>query len=734
MSSLVFLVIFVSLIGLGLTLSILFFIRRSHRDLKPAAGTEDRSLLKQARAAKEKGQYTVAGEIYERLGKLPEAIGMYERAKLYHHIARLYERRSQWENAAEMYERSQNYDKAARCHQQSQNYVKAGQLFQGLGNTRLAAEMYEKGEYYLDAARLYEQEDQFQKAGDMYVILKKYKEAAQQFEKYYSMMKKGRLSDEERSRLSSYARHSGDLYLQAKDLPAAAKIYAEADLAPEAAEAFLRIGDISKAGEFAQRLPDPTRVMEIYEKNGQLAIGLEIAAAMHLRENRPQDAAKLWERAGHLRKAAEALEQGQQFKKAAALYNQLGETQKAASLLETAGEFYEAALLYQRLGHHDETLRLLERAAPTSPSRAEVLLMIGRIHLQQGHLESARDVYRQLVDELPASPADLTPYYELALVIERLGDTKEAISLYEKITRSDPNYRDAKTRHDRLLTPQPTSETDEAKPFSSPDSSAPVLLNRYRLLRRIGQGGCGVVHEGSDLVLNRTVAVKILSGSIEDSVGRLEDFLREARTAAILNHSNIVTIYDTGQSGPHYFIVMEYVNGITIKKLLEDRPDLPLSEVLALTKQACRGLEYAHRKGIVHRDIKPGNILVDEEGNVKITDFGLARFISDTSDENLMKGTPLYMSPEQIQRLRLDHRTDIYSLGCMLYRMVCRRPPFTEGNITQHHVNSPPPPPATFNPAIPGALNRLILKCLEKEPQQRYPDVASLLRDLETIA
>ncbi len=707
--------------------------RRSGVEQKPAASPQDTSLFKKAQAAKERGQYADAGEIYERLGLLPDAIGMYKKAGLYHHTARLYERQRQWGEAAAMYELNQNYEKAARCYQQSYNYVKAAQLFQTLGKRRLAAEMYEKGKGYLEAARLYEQDDQPLKAGEMYVALKEYGQAAQQFEKFYHQMQKEHLSPEDKEFLTGYARRSGELYLQSNNIHAAAKIYAEADLAQEAAAAYLRAGDVSKANEFAQRLSDPARVLEIYEKNGQLTRGLEIAAAIHLRGNRPLEAAKLWERAGNPRKAAEALEQGQRFKEAARLYEKLQETQKAVSLLEKAGEFYEAALLHQRLGQLEETFRLLERVAKDSPLRAEALLMMGRIRLQQGRLEQAHEVYQQLVAELPTSPTDLTPYYELALVTERLGDTEEAIKLYAKILQSDPHYRDAKTRHDRLLKPEAAAELTEAKSSETKDVPIPVLSSRYRLVRLIGQGGSGVVHEALDLVLNRTVAVKLLSESIGDNLSRIEDFLREARTAAILNHPNIVTIHDTGQSGPKYFIVMEYVDGESLKNLLETRSTLPLSEILNLAKQTCLGLDYAHRKGILHRDIKPGNILVDREGVVKITDFGLARFTTETSQETVVRGTPFYMSPEHIQGLQTDRRSDIYSFGCMLYRMVAKRPPFTQGDIYQHHLSSPPASPSTVNPEIPEALNQLILKCLEKDRQQRYPDVASLLRDLEKI-
>ena len=737
MSSIIFWSILAAVIGSIVMVGFLIFKHRSSVEQKSAAATQDPALLKKAQAAKQKGEYALAGEIYEQSGQLQEAIGMYKMAGLYHHTARLYERQRQWGDAAAMYELNKNYEKAARCYQQSYNFVKAAQLLLTLGKRRLAAEMYEKGKSCIEAARLYEQDGQFQKAGEMYATAKKYDLAAQQFEKFYRETKKEHFSQEDKEFLTGYARRSGGLYLQANNLDAAAKIYGEAELAAEAIGAYLRLGDFTKATEFARRLSNPVQVIELYEKNDQLTMGLEIAAQIHLRENRPLEAAKLWERAGNLRAAAETLEQGRRFKEAAQLYERLKETQKAISLLETAGEFFDAAMLCQRLGQLEETFRLLEQVAQDSPLRAEALLMMGRIRLQQGLLKDARGVYQKLIGELPTSSTDLTPYYELALVTERLGDRKEAISLYEKILRCDPHYRDVRSRSERLLKPPPDLEqTQGSKPSeSSKDIPILVLSNRYRLLRLIGQGGNGFVHEALDLVLNRTVAVKLLSQSTGDSLNELEDFLREARTAAILNHPNIVTIHDTGQSDQKYFIVMEYVNGESLKGFLEARTALlQLSQILNLAKQACLGLDYAHRKGILHRDIKPGNLLVDREGIVKITDFGLARFSTETTRESIVKGTPFYMSPEQIQGLNTDPRSDIYALGCTLYRMVAKTPPFTQGNILQQHLSSQPAPPSTLNPEIPGALDRLILKCLEKDRDQRYSDVASLLRDLEKIS
>jgi tetratricopeptide (TPR) repeat protein len=738
MSSSIFWTVLVGLSGLILAAALFVFRRRSSLSPQPAsigATPQNQPELKKAQSAKDRGQYAEAGELYEGQGQIQEAIGMYKKAGLYHHTARLYEKQRQWADAGAMYELNQNYEKAGRCYQQANNFVKAAQVFLRIGKKRLAAETYERGRCYREAAHIYEQEDQLQKAGEMYANLKEYGQAAQLFDKFYRQMKKEHLSVEEKEFLTGYAKRSGEFYLRSNNVQAAAKIYAEADLIPEAVSAYLQAGDTPKADQLALRLSDAGKVMEIYEKNGQKEKGPEIAAAIYQKENRPLEAAKLWERTGNLQKTAEALEQGQRFKEAAVVYEKLKDTSKAVALLEKAGELYEAAVLCQRLGRLDDAFGLFGQIAPESPLRAEALLMRGRISLQQGRLEQAREVYRQLVSSTSPS-ADLTPWYELALVTERLGDTKEAISLYEQILRNDAQYRDVKSRHTRLSNPpvRASSETTQITPPESSKGAEPVLANRYRLVRLVGRGGSGAVHEALDLVLNRTVAVKLLSEATGDNLKQIEDFLREARTAAILNHPNIVTIHDTGQAGSKYFIVMEYVDGESLKSHLETRLSLSLSDLLGLAKQACVGLDYAHRKGILHRDIKPGNLLVDREGTVKITDFGLARSAAEASHDTVVKGTPFYMSPEQIQGLKSDFRSDIYSFGCMLYRMIVKRPPFTQGDIYQQHLNSLPIPPSTVNPEIPEALNRIILKCLEKDREKRYPDVASLLRELQMVS
>jgi serine/threonine-protein kinase len=197
--------------------------------------------------------------------------------------------------------------------------------------------------------------------------------------------------------------------------------------------------------------------------------------------------------------------------------------------------------------------------------------------------------------------------------------------------------------------------------------------------------------------------------------------MTEARLAAAINHPNIVTIYDTGRDEEGVFITMEFVEGVSLKDLLDKAQMISVRDFLDISKQICQGLDFAHSRNIIHRDIKPANIMVNKEKGIKIMDFGLAKILTDTMmDKTSVKGTPLYMAPEQILGGKVDHRADIYSLGCTFYRMVSGRPPFIEGDVYYHHLHTAPPLPSTLNPTLPEQLDRLIMKCLAKDKSKRY--------------
>ena len=255
----------------------------------------------------------------------------------------------------------------------------------------------------------------------------------------------------------------------------------------------------------------------------------------------------------------------------------------------------------------------------------------------------------------------------------------------------------------------------------------PSLLNdRYQLQETLGTGGMAVVYKARDLMLERSVAVKVLREDFSKDPAFRERFRQEARAAANLSHPNIVTVHDFGLDQGHLFIVMEYMPGTDLKSLIKQKERFTVSEALELMIQACGGIGYAHRAGLVHCDVKPHNMLVTPEGRLKVTDFGIARALSTISPDehsDVVWGSPHYFSPEQAAGRPPSPASDVYSLGVILYEMVTGRLPFVASDATElarMHREDKPVAPRYYNSSIPSALEEIILKVLSKEPSSRY--------------
>src|SRR5262245_31747060 len=263
-------------------------------------------------------------------------------------------------------------------------------------------------------------------------------------------------------------------------------------------------------------------------------------------------------------------------------------------------------------------------------------------------------------------------------------------------------------------------------------------LGRYAIQSELGRGAMGVVYKATDTALERTVAVKTVNMALErEGAEKYEArFYQEARAAGSLNHPNIVTVYDVGKEGNVVFMAMEFIEGDELRSLLAAGRPLPVSQAVSVAAQVAEGLAYAHEHGVVHRDIKPANIMVLRDGPVKITDFGIARMRA-SSDEltqsGMMLGSPKYMSPEQVIGKRADHRSDIFSLGVILYEMLTGAAPFSGENVTAlmyQIVNFAPPVPSAVNPAVPELLNFIAAKMLAKPLEERYQTAQELANDL----
>lgn len=281
--------------------------------------------------------------------------------------------------------------------------------------------------------------------------------------------------------------------------------------------------------------------------------------------------------------------------------------------------------------------------------------------------------------------------------------------------------------------------------FIEQDESLIVLRSLQRILagefdveREIGRGAMAIVYKATELELDRRVALKVLPPSAPVSKAVAERFKREARLAASLDHANIIPVYRVGQAGSTYYIAMKYVDGRGLDEILEAQGPLPIAVVLNVLKAATSALAYAHAQGIVHRDVKGGNIMVDREGRVMVADFGIARAMEDASltATGSVVGTPFYMSPEQCAARRIGPQSDQYSLGVVAFQMLTGFVPFnaeTLPGIMHHHFYSPPPDLAASRGGIPPALLTIINRVLSKKPDQRYGTTDAMLEALEAV-
>jgi len=378
-----------------------------------------------------------------------------------------------------------------------------------------------------------------------------------------------------------------------------------------------------------------------------------------------------------------------------------------------------------------------EVATSASPETDRLLAMT---FYKEGMLDMAFDKLRLV----PVDDEVKKTLYAIGLDYEKKKQFTKAVAVYEYIEAHDSQFRDIQQRKKNLLT---SSETmvlgDSVSGDRIPDQEARSIgtLGRYEIIKQIGKGAMGRVYLGKDPRINRTTAIKAFQFSDDfepEEVQKMKDtFFREAESAGTLSHPNIVTIYDAGEEEGLAYIAMEYLKGESLEKFVKKETLLPVRKVIDYVADVADALHYAHQKGIVHRDIKPANVMLLSNGKVKITDFGIARITATSQTQTgVVKGTPFYMSPEQFSGEKVDGRSDIFSLGVMLFQLLTGNLPFsgkTPIELMQKIMKEPHPDPRQFKPKTIAPLIKIIDKALEKDRDKRYQDASQMAAHLREL-
>jgi serine/threonine-protein kinase len=365
--------------------------------------------------------------------------------------------------------------------------------------------------------------------------------------------------------------------------------------------------------------------------------------------------------------------------------------------------------------------------------------MLGLSFQGQGMLDLAFEKFRKC----PIDESMKEILYNLALDYERKRQFNKAVNVYEHIATVDPKYRDIQ---DRMKILRRAGEAMQMPLKTGKEGTLIVeglpqrpTLGRYEIIKELGRGAMGVVYLAKDPKINRTVAIKTieLGGDLEQAERQhiITRFYREAEAAGKLSHPNIIKVYDAGEEEDLAYLAIEYLEGEDLKKYCVKGNLLPLEKAIEVVMKVADALAYAHSQGVVHRDIKPANIMLLKNGDVRVTDFGIARISGSTATQTgTVLGTPSYMSPEQIAGKRVDGRSDIFSLGVVLYELLTGKKPFESESITTlmyKITNEKHEDPRKYNPAIPESCVKIIDKALEKLPENRYQSASAMANDLK---
>jgi tetratricopeptide (TPR) repeat protein len=628
---------------------------------------------------------------------IDETVRRHIEAENYKEAAELRLRQGQIQSALALFQNAGDLAKVAQCYLRLKKPVQAGEAYRELGRLAEAAHYFEAAGQWADAA-------------DCLHRLGCNREAAELYERA--------------DQLDSAA----EILNSIGDAESAARLYARASMGGEAAEALLEARGrtpavLRRAAELFQAAGAIERAAECWTDAGELRRAAELfeeaeeyerAADVYARDNAWSLAAVAYEKAGSLEKARDSYTRG-------------GNRMRAARVDLSLGHHLEAARSFYELGSYERAIEVLQAIPEDSEEHRPACYLLGRVFNEKGLFERARDTLSAVRPATPSSKEDLQLLELLADSLERSGDSMGALDLLEEIAEAEEGFGGVAARIERL---------QERVWGASTESASAYHTERYDLREEVGRGGMGIVYRAWDKELERPVAIKFLPGQFASDAAALKMFRQEARSAASMNHPNIVHIYDVAVIAAQPCIVMEYVQGRTVRELMRlpdsrDKQPLRAVRVAEIAREICHALSFAHTQNVVHRDIKPSNMLIAADGRAKLMDFGISRAVEAGGEGvNQAKGTPQYMPPEQILGHELDGRADLYALGISMFEMSTGQRPFGGESVVDQQLHLKLPDPLSYAPDLPEVLVEVIRKACEKDPANRYDsanDMAEVL-------
>ncbi|MFN7951320.1 MAG: protein kinase [bacterium] len=656
------------------------------------------SYEKEGRRLAKQGEHAAAAEQFLKAARFDLAAESFVAAKDHGAAARCFEKAADLEKAAINYVRANEPALAAQAYVLLGRPARAAQMMERAGDVERAAELYVAGEEYGAAGACYERLGELNAAGEMYERAGQLVEAAECF------MRTGLFGRAARSFETAHAwARAADAWSKAGDLKRAAANLVHAGDRVGAARAHWTRGDYSEALHLIRNAapadPDYLEAMETY-----FTVLAERGYLTPLDE-----------------KTVEAFERN-------------------PVTVETLAGFLDLAKLYRRCELESEFQRLAARLGVEASWAPEVTRVLAELGVVESGPPVAAAPFEKLLEEsfdYSATTRRLEEMRDLQSALDAAID--QGLGLAPEATVRGTTARGRTT----LGAPMPqeaAAPPPAPRALSFADLVDDYLFDgRYRIVRKLGAGGIGAVFLARDESLDETVALKVLKPMTDvsdDVVGR---FKQEIKITRRIVHPNVVRTYDFGECGSLPYVAMEYVGGRDLKRMLREVGRFSVAEGTRIVRAVCGALAAAHRLDVVHRDIKPQNILIDAEGEVKLIDFGIAK-IKDAVTATLTEmfiGTPEYISPEMALGNPVDRRTDVYSVGVVMYEMFCGTTPFRGGSLVsllQRHVSEAPRPPRELVPELPAALEASILRALAKDPVGRHQDIADLDAELEALS